>query len=379
MPDKMKYFQVNWTDGMKINKSHFTSLENSITERINDALQTGINNYNYGLLPSPGSKEVPLKLVLHLDNQQTLRVKVFECSALTPGGNRIDIHETTDIKEFTVPVPETAYEIPQIKQEDLLVCLSVNPFKPVPVGRVDPGEEPLRYPYAVPECRVHLIPGSQLGKTEPGLNFLVIGRIHLAESGPELVRDFIPPCTSVGSHPVLVASHADFERFLGQLELDIVTILKKIKDKEQSNILALTLASVAEPLLYYLCTEILAFRWVTPSRPPLLMFEQIARGARIFKNYLDASSGKAKEELLNYLTEWCSVNQGDFEAMLLRTVNFEYDHNDIRKTLDIMIQYAEVVSSLFGKLSTLEYIGKKKETSIFVKEQTVNKKSFLAD
>jgi hypothetical protein len=43
-----------------------------------------------------------------------------------------------------------------------------------------------------------------------------------------------------------------------------------------------------------------------------------------------------------------------------------------------MVQFAEVISPLFSKLSALEYIGKKKETSIFVKEQTV-KKSFLAD
>lgn len=379
MPDKMKYFQVNWSDGMKINKSHFTSLENSISERINDALQTGITSYNYGLLPSPGAKEAPLKIILHLDNQQTLRIKVFECSAVTPGGNRIDIYETTDIKEFAVPMPETVYEIPQIRQEDVFVCLSINPFKPVPIGQVDPGEEPPRYPYTIPESKVHLIPESQLGKKESGLNLLLIGKIHVAEGGPELVRDYIPPCTSVLSHPALVSSHADFERFLGQMETDLVTIMRKIKDKEQTNVLAVTLASIAEPLLFYLSTGILAFRWKIPSQPPLLMFEYIAQGARIIKNSLDASSGKAKEELLNYFTEWCTISQGDFETMLLRTVNFDYDHSDIRKTLDIMTQYAEVISALFSKLSTLEYIGKKKETSIFVKEQTVNKKSFLAD
>jgi hypothetical protein len=44
----------------------------------------------------------------------------------------------------------------------------------------------------------------------------------------------------------------------------------------------------------------------------------------------------------------------------------------------LMLSYSEVIATLFNKLSILEYIGKKKETNIFVKEQT-GKKSFLAD
>lgn len=378
MPEKMNYPQVNWVDGMKINKNHFIAQEHSMAERINDVRETGINLFNYGLLPMRSSSENPVKVLLYTDNQQTLRVKVFECHAITPGGGRISISETVESQEFSVPLPETVYEFPQTKEEDLYISLSVNPFKLVPAGNIDPSEEPPRHPYLMPEYKVHLIPESQLGKKESGLNFLIIGKVHSSESGPELVKEFIPPCTSVQSHPKLVTLHAEFDRFLSQLESDLVTIIKKIRDKEQTNSLATTLESVSMPLLDFLSNTILAFRWNIPVQPPLEMCEKIATSARIIKNALDANAGKAKEELLNYFTEWCTLNQGDFETMLGRTVNFDYQHSDMYKTLLNMLQYAEVVSPLFSKLSTLEYIGKKKETSIFVKEQTV-KKSFLAD
>jgi hypothetical protein len=378
MPEKMNYLQVNWVDGMKINKNHFIAQENYISDRFSDVRQSGITPYNYGLLPSWDDKETPVKIVIYLDNQHTLRVKVFECNAVTPGGGRIFISETIDIQGFTVPLPETVYEVNPNNQEDLFIALSVNEFKHMPVGTLDPAEEPPRHPFTVPECKVHLIPESQLGKKESGLNLLLIGKVHVTEKGTELDKEYIPPCSSIQSHPRLVSYHAEFDKFLSQLEVDTVTIIKKIRDKEQTNTLAVTLETISEPLLYFLSTSILGFRWNIPVEPPLHMVEQIARCARIIKNALDANAGKAKEELLNYFTEWCTLNQGDFESILFKTVNFEYQHSNLQKTLATMAQFAEIISTLFSKLSTLEYIGKKKETSIFVKEQTA-KKSFLAD
>lgn len=378
MPEKKNYLQVNWVDGMKINKNHFISQENSISDRISDVLRSGINQYNYGLLPSGGERETPVKIVIYLDNQHTLRAKVFECSAITPGGGRIYISESIDLQGFTIPIPESVYEVTPTSQEDLYVALSINHFKQLPVGTLDPAEEPPRHPFTVPDCKVHLIPESQLGKKESGTNLVLIGKVHVSEKGAELDKDYIPPCTSIQSHPKLVSFHTEFDKFLSQLEVDTVTIIKKIREKEQTNTLAVTLETIAEPLLYYLSTNILRFRWNIPVQPPIEMCELIAQCARIIKNALEANPGKAKEELLNYFTEWCTLNQGDFESILFRTVNFEYQHSNLQKTVATMLQFADIISALFSKLSTLEYIGKKKETSIFVKEQTV-KKSFLAD
>jgi hypothetical protein len=379
MQEPLKYFHVNWMDGMKINKDHFIAMENNFSDRIKDVIGCSINKYNYGILPPLYGKDSSLKIVLNIDNQNSLRVKLFECRAITPGGSRIEIYENSaDIQGFTVPFPETAYEFDTSKENTLYIVLSVNPFSRIPVGNADPSEEPPRYPYTIPELKIHLIPEEQLSKQEMGMNFLFIGKIRITEDQTEIIKDYIPPSTSIRSYPQLIVLHAEFDKFFSQLELDVLNILKKIHEKELSNVLAKVVSHLSEYLIFYLSTNILYFRWMIIDQPPLAMFEFIASFARVIKNTIDANSGKEKEELLNYFSDWCNLKQGEFENILINTVNFHYDHTHIQETAVLMTQFSEVINSLFNKLSKLEYIGKKKGTNIFVKEQTA-KKSFLAD
>lgn len=379
MQEPLKYFHVNWMDGMKINKDHFIAMENNFSDRIKDVIGCSINKYNYGILPPLYGKDSSLKIVLNIDNQNSLRVKLFECRAITPGGSRIEIYENSaDIQGFTVPFPETAYEFDTSKENTLYIVLSVNPFSRIPVGNADPSEEPPRYPYTIPELKIHLIPEEQLSKQEMGINFLFIGKIRITEDQTEIIKDYIPPSTSIRSYPQLIILHAEFDKFFSQLELDVLNILKKIHEKELSNVLAKVVSHLSEYLIFYLSTNILYFRWMIIDQPPLAMFEFIASFARVIKNTIDANSGKEKEELLNYFSDWCNLKQGEFENILINTVNFHYDHTHIQETAVLMTQFSEVINSLFNKLSKLEYIGKKKGTNIFVKEQTA-KKSFLAD
>jgi hypothetical protein len=112
--------------------------------------------------------------------------------------------------------------------------------------------------------------------------------------------------------------------------------------------------------------------------PPLYLFENIASFARIIRNTIDCNTAAQKEELLNYFTNWSELKQGDFEKLLTYCINFEYDHNEISVNVDQFSEFVQIMTSLFSKLESLAYIGKKKETNIFVKEQTV-KRSFLAD
>lgn len=380
MNELLKYYHVNWVDGMKINKNHFISIENAAMDRVKDAIACGLNDNNYGLLPSLNDKGNPLKIVMTIDNQKTLRVKIFECRAITPGGARIEISENgSEIMGFSVPFLENTFEITGNSTESVVyVAIAVDPFSRVPFGNADPSEEPPRYPFVTPAYRVHIIPEEQLTKKEMGPCFLLIGKIRIVDQKPELINEYIPPCTTVQSFNTLLRAHTEFDRFFGQLEIDLLKILNKINEKDQSNVLARVVAHLSHNMLYFLSTGILDFRWKTIDQPPLFMFEYVARLARLIKNTIDSNSGEAKEELLNYLTDWCNLKQGEFEKNLISTVNFEYDHSNSYPTLLLMMKFTDVIATLFNKLSVLEYIGKKKDTNIFVKEQT-GKKSFLAD
>ncbi len=379
MQEPLKYNHVNWVDGMKINKNHFIGLENATRDQVKDALGCGLNDKNYGLLPSAGEPDGSLQIVMTLDNQKTLRVKIFKCNAITPGGARIEISEGGEQPGFAVPFPEATFGFSEQGGEaTVYVALSVDPFARVPLGNADPAEEPPRYPFVNQSYKVHIIPEEQLSAKEIGPCFLLIGKIRISDNKPELVREYIPPCTTLRGAQVLVRIHADTDRFFGQLELDLLKILNKISEKEQTNVLARVVAHLSENMLYFLSTGILEFRWKIIDQPPLCMFEFIARLARVIKNTIDSNSGESKEELLNYFTDWCNLRQGDFEKTLLNAINFSYDHSNSYNTVVVMMKFTDVIATLFNKLSILEYIGKKKDTNIFVKEQT-GKKSFLAD
>jgi hypothetical protein len=76
--------------------------------------------------------------------------------------------------------------------------------------------------------------------------------------------------------------------------------------------------------------------------------------------------------MMNYLCEWCELKQGELETMLSGLSNLRYDNNDINKNIDKVISFVKVTSKLFETLSKLEFIGKKRETGIFVKEEPMN-------
>ena len=110
--------------------------------------------------------------------------------------------------------------------------------------------------------------------------------------------------------------------------------------------------------------------------------------ARLFKNTFDHYVGSGKEELINYCTEWCNVNQIELETSVTNLSNHPYNHLDINASIDKILQFTRTVSNLFGNLSRLDYIGKKKDAGIFVNEKavsyepeqpTIKRKSFLAD
>src|ERR1700741_5399872 len=91
MLPNFKYFNVNWVDGMKLTRGHFSDQENAFIDRLRDVAAINLTSYNYGLLnPAPGSSK-SIDHVVDVDRATLLRVKVNECRAITPGGARIEI------------------------------------------------------------------------------------------------------------------------------------------------------------------------------------------------------------------------------------------------------------------------------------------------
>jgi len=334
-------YRVHWADGMKINKDHFIDLENSMLQQLMMIHSNYIHQNNFGLLPDHSNNEQPVNLSVSMDGQETLVIVLNKCLAVTLGGAQIIINETVNnYLEQSGYIIQNRFDI---NQEHTLwyIVVSVNPYKRVAIGFSDPDEEPARKPYVISEYNISLVPESAMNVHEVGYNSITVGKVVLENSKLILVDDFIPPCTSIQSHPELRYTFTEIGAFFNAMEFYNTHIVQKIYQNKQNNDLAKMALILSNDVLVYLKGIISEYRIKDKYEPP---------------------------EFLNYLTEWCGTNQGEFEHVLQEIINLEYVHIDISTSIQKASEFTMLMNTLFKKLSELEYIGKKNIADVFVKE-----------
>lgn len=183
---------------------------------------------------------------------------------------------------------------------------------------------------------------------------------------------------TINSHLSLISFLAEQRKIYNQIELYLVSIIQKIKEKNQNTSLAQSVLSLSKELLSFITLNQSRLQWEIPDLPPICLFNYIATSARVIKNTIEANTSEDREEMLNYFTNWSELKQGDFEKLLNNCMNFDYEHYNIMHSVEQFDEFGQVIFSLFEKLESLTYIGKKKDTGIFVKEEK-KKRSFLAD
>jgi hypothetical protein len=387
-----QYLPVNWVDGMKMNKSHFIAERNAQLQTLANTASSFVNDVNYGLLPQAAAEHKPFRLFVAADNQDMVSVKLISCRAITPGGCIVHIDETEQFGSASLtaaPVLQVPIQELKEKQGAHLVVLHINPYNQVATGNTMVDELPPRLPYTAPLLQLSVVHAAELEGKKPGMFQLSLGKITMDGNRMQLVDDYIPPCSAVASHPELVDIFYGLDEFMSKMELYSLQIIQKINQKRQANELAAMAQQICQGLLYYQSSSFSFFKWSALHMPPFVMFSQVAAQARLVKNILDTFLNSGKEELLNYFTEWCDLNQGELETVITELGNHQYSHEDINEAVIKTQGYTKVISSLFYKLSRLDYIGKKREAGIFVKEEIVQtqkpdfvqkkRRSFLAD
>ncbi|MEO8771053.1 MAG: hypothetical protein ABI402_13225 [Ferruginibacter sp.] len=385
------FLPVNWVDGMKINKTHFIAEENALVYQLAQNTSCLLNELNYGLLPilAGGSG---LKLFISTDNQKKLQVRVQQCRAITAGGYYIEFNEDTIIQgtSLITPVISEPFNVKDLKKKSLqfYIVLTINPYKRLPYGLVDVAEIPPRLPYTVPFFSVDLIPVEEVAKNILGAVQLPVGKMSIEDQRVFIEEHYIPPCTTVMSHPELLEIHAGLEQFYGKMETYSLQIIQKIIQKKQGNEMAVIVQKLCENILAFTASQLAGLKSSGVVHPPVSMVSKVSSLSRLMKNTIDCYLGAGKEELINYFTEWCNISQGELERIIIELSNHQYDHLDINNSMNKVTEFTRIVSGLFHKLAKIEYIGKRKEAGIFVKEEVVNqgqanpaqkRRSFLAD
>lgn len=367
------FLPVNWVDGMKINKSHFIAEASALTYQLAQNTSCMLNELNYGLLPllKVGGS---VKLFISTDNQRKIQVRVQQCRAITAGGFYIEFNEDTKIQGAVLPpVLSEPTGLKEIRDKALeyYIVLTINPFIRIPHGTVDVAEIPPRLPFTIPSISVDLIPVSEVARNILGGYQLPVGKMSIEEQRVFLEEDYIPPCTSIASHPGLLEIHAALEQFYGKMELYALQIVQKIIQKKQVNDMAGIVHKICEYMLSFTASRMAELKSSGVVQPPVSMITSISSLSRAVKNIIDCYLGAGKEELINYFAEWCNVSQAELEHIIIDLANHQYDHLDINRSMDKVTEFTRIISGLFNKLSRIEYIGIRKSGSVFVNEIAV--------
>lgn len=364
MSDLSKYKQVNWIDGMKVNKNHFIEQENYFTARINDSSNNFLDNNNYGLLPHKGDSDRFLSIDTIVDNQNYLKVKINSCHAITPGGFIIEIpKEEAEQGDFTIPDVQETYDLASDNDKGLYMILSVDPFTRVPEGKPDPTEFPLRQPFVNPQYSLHLLQTEEIDNSKLGANMLIVGKLLINNSKPEIDDTYIPPCSSVDAHLKLIDFCAYIDQNISTLEKNSVKIIYDINEKHETNILTDIVTYITENMLHFISANITRIRWFLKSQAPVYLIEFVVSLARVLKNAFDIRTAEEKEVLLNYFSEHFNIVPSRFKQLLDNTIGLDYDHNDIYHSVEKAEDFLNVISLLFNELSKMELIAGKKKAA----------------
>ncbi len=363
---------VNWVDGMKISKDHLVQTEDYFIDVVRDASNMRLTNYNFGLLPPYKDEKLSNNFEITERITNHVEIELRQCNAITAGGCRININPVDHSEYLKLDYPfEDDIDKAGPNKENLFwdVILVVRPFDRHPLGDPDPEETPPRHPHSGKSYNLFIKPAGQIHSEEFGKHHLIIGRVTKRGDRYEVDSHYIPPCTSMTSHPDLKKYYEAFGKYLNDIEISSNKIIQKIRERENISDIAKNIKSVCEHLLNFISTIYFNFRNKGRFYAPIETintFSSLAHACFVSINYIPK---KKKEEMLQYFYEWSDVTPGNFVEILKNMLEITYDHHNIRLMMEQTNYFLSVFSELWIRLSTLEYIGQHKE-NIVVAEKT---------
>jgi hypothetical protein len=357
---------------MKISKNHLSQTEDYFIDIVRDATNMNLTNYNFGILPPYKNDELSSDFEITEKISNHVEIELRKCNAITAGGCRININPLDQSEYLRLDYPfENDIASAENKNKQLFwdVILVVHPFDRTPAGAPDPEETPPRHPDAQKSYTLFIKPAGQIRVDESGMHHLIIGRVTKNGDRFEVDKSYIPPCTSMSSHPDLKKYYERFGKYLNDIEVSSHRIIQKIHERENISDIAKNINSVCEHILTNISTIYFNYKNKGRNYSPVEALDVFSSLAHITFVSINFIHKKKREEMLQYFYEWSDVTPGNFTEMLTNMLELTYDHHNIRTLMSYTEEFLSMFSSLWIKLSTLEYIGQHKE-NIVVAEKT---------
>jgi len=357
-----KKMLMNWVDGMKISKEHLSGTEDYFIDSIRDSVNIRLTGYNYGLLPPYKNEKSSSDFEIMERTTNKVEIELRSCHAITAGGCRIDISPSDATGYLKL---DYVFEENENSHENVWdVILIVHPFGRVPKGIPDPDETPPRHPYSDRKYILAVTATGHISSDELGMHNLIIGHIIKNGNRYEVDKGYIPPCMSMLSYPALKTYYERFGKYLNDIEVSSHKIIQKILERDSSMKVAVNTQLLCEHILNYVVSVYYKYKNRGQYFLPIEIADLFATFAHICFVALNFIPRKEREEMLQYFYEWSDVTPGNFVDLLTNMLESPYDHNNIRIIMERIEGFLSVFTALWLKLSSLEYIGQRKENVV---------------
>lgn len=367
MQKPINHKAINWVDGMKLSSAQFVQTDLYHQELTRDSIAVNIHAYNYGVLPPFAGHEKGAEITLLLKSTNQIEASVFYCNAITADGGRIDI--TANSNGMTAQHSEYI-STQDLKEGDYYIVLKLDHENRIPVGQPDPSESPIRYPELSKKYAFEIVSEMELRHHDSVSYFLPVGQFRWYGGAIELNKNYVIPCTSLNSSIELKRVHLDWYNRLNDFQISAFKIMDKTSQTDRITDIGLNVRAISEKALYYLAEKMYTYRTLVAIQPPIELVRYFSDLTHLFFTSIKLIPAVQREELLKYFYEWKDVTPSNFEERISEMIEIQYDHLNIHQSIEHINNFLDVLVPLWNKLSTLEYIGQRKE-NIVVAEQKV--------
>jgi len=356
---------INWTNGMKLSKVHFSELQSAVWVSVAEARSLAVTDYSFGISNSSGlRKSLYVDVVVIQPN--IIEVHIKSLNGVTRNGNWIAINEPDEVSRI--------FKLDQLELKDentkYYAVVSADYGTPNPIGTPIEGEVPVRLPYSRPSYTIDLLPENQLGELQKPANLLPVASFLIQKGRIKRLEEYIAPVISVADSADIAAFLEGYSDSFFKLSECCIETLSKARNKERLTPLYKNAIFLCERTLPVAEREVHQLRHKKGSLRPIQFLISANCVAQSIRNSLLIIDPKEREELLNYIAEQTALTAGEYNSMLNSILTFQYDHWNLEEMLTTISGFSKITLQLFTKIMESEYVGKKKDSGMIIDEQS---------
>jgi len=346
---KNELLQINWIDGMKINKSHFIHNDNLLNFHLMQRTALLLKSYEYGLLPVHSS--ILTKPLIQLEDS---RLIINYCHAVNRRGDVIRVNKEDDL-EFDLSTLDKGLVKNDVK---LVVVLSKDSNEIVQYGEPLKGELPPRQPFIKPKINVFLVDEQDINSEDFVLNYICLARLESSNGQFSIDDSYIPPCNQINSHQGLVDRYKSIENSVSEIGINATKVVQNAKSKKRRgeiNDLADNTYHLMEKIVFHLSQSMSRLRNLYREESPIFLVSFLNDFGRIILAGFDCLRSEDKEALLRYYESHLGLKPHSFETDLKELVHLRHQHIHIDGTFQIIEKHIAMLKTFVSKATQLEF------------------------